>query len=525
MSIKRLRDATRAVGETINDVPPLDLGTRTKRAWLVPLAAAASVAVAVAAGTVIAKGGGNGISQVAASTAGPVAAPKFMADLDQDGITVRSVNGGATTATVPQPSARERFTFIQATQDNRLFYAATETDDCHPRFYQFTLDENGQANGFGVLPFGPAEGTQPTSFAVSGDGTKLVYGAIPCVYGKAPSSLVVTDTATGDSHAWTTQEEVAIADVSVSADGSKVAFRQGPAFPPKLVDASPLPMPSEIPSPAVSPPATPGDKAPMVAPTPVFSKEAGSVVTSTEPSPKVAAGEAASVVALQKCSFASDMIAFQGQPSGPVASGRPKDAPSDLPSALPSDVPPSALPSGVPSGAVDPREAPSPLATAAGALPGMIWSACEGLTEVWLLDTNAAGGSLDQAHKLTLSASYDGVTGGIMGVQLSPDGTQLIASLGGFGARIVDGKLQPLKGSTALIAYGTADGQPIGTLYKDTDKGSMMLLDLDGSGQNALVQRTNEIGMVDASGYHTIRAAADNDATKKMIALSLTATW
>ncbi|MBO3751821.1 hypothetical protein J5X84_37615 [Streptosporangiaceae bacterium NEAU-GS5] len=553
MTIDRLRDAARAVGETITDVPPLELGTRTKRVWLVPIAAAASVAVAVAAGTMIAKGG-NGISQVAASTAGPVAPPKFFASVDRTGIIVQAVSGAATTATVPQPNAQERFTFIQAAQDNRLFYAASDTDDCHPRFYQFTLDENGQVTGFGVLPFAPAEGFRPLSMAVSGDGRKLAYGAVPCKpEEKTPPNLVVTDTGTGESRSWTSDDHGVPVDLTLTADGSRAAFRLAPLLWKVIAAASPAPMPAEVPSPIVS-------KTVTLEPDPAAK---ATIDKLEEQKKRAAASEGPGVkdvppvdIATGGCAHAG--VAISGEKPGvvfskekpnapvPVPSDIPPGQPSDLPSPLPSDLPatvpsdlPSDLPAAVPSDVLPPLPSgeasayasaePSAAPSGAGeaytssvtiAGVGPFWKGCADVSDVRILDTNAAGGALGQAAKVTLPTSYDGVSGGVASVRLSPDGTRLIGSLGTFGVRVVDDKVT-YDGSSALVAFDATDGKPIETLYKDDSKGGLMLIDLDGSGQSALVSRLNEVGVVDASGYHTITAApiSANDQVKKAVAL------
>jgi hypothetical protein len=142
---------------------------------------------------------------------------------------------------------------------------------------------------------------------------------------------------------------------------------------------------------------------------------------------------------------------------------------------------------------------------------------CLDPSQVSLLDTTASGDSLDQARELTLPTSYDGISGGIFGVRISPDGTRLIVSLGSTGIPAVDGKEtpKPRAGSSALIAYGTADGRPIEVLYRNDGKGAMELLDLDGTGQHMIVQVGGEVdgvtgmvggevGEVDGTGYRTL---------------------
>jgi len=535
MSIDRLRDAARAVGETITEVPPLDLGARTKRAWMVPLAAAASVAVAVAAGTMIARGGGNGVSQVAASTSGPVAAPTFFADVTMDGIVVRTVADGKLTATVPEPSSLERFTFIQAAQDNRLFYAASDTDDCHPRFYQFTLDEDGQVSGLGVLPFAPPEGTRLNSLAVNGDGSELGYATISCDPGSdAGPGLVLTDTASGESRTWKSGDNI-VTGLSLSADGSKAAFRVAPMVISKYkyIETSPMPMPSEAGSPparltvTATPQAAPDERpneklGERPDETGVPGRDAPPVVSFAVPSggPDVLPP----VISASPCGNPTVVVSKAPPPEQPVpvptgtksgvptvvATGEHSEPPSPLPSELPSDIPPVPVPSAT----------ASDLPFKKKSAYGRAWTSCMESAEVWLLDTNAPDENFDQAAKITLSGPVGEVKGGILGVQLSPDGTRLIAGLGVFGMRSVGDKAKPVEGA-ALVAYGL-DGKPIETLYQDSGKGGMLLMDLDGSGQSALVQRMNEIGLVDAYGYHALStggSAGGRDDLKQMVAL------
>lgn len=551
--ISRLRDATRVVGETIDHAPVLEAGkSRTRRAWLAPVAAAASVMVAVAGGAVLAKSSGNGINQVAAMSAGPAEAPKFLADARGDGITIRSIDGGAETASLPDPSSRERFVTIQAAQDNRLFYAASATEDCHPRLYQFTLDDDGKIGSFGVLPFTPPEGTTPTSLAVSGDGSKIAYGIEPCDGKKSTGRLVVTETATGDSRTWNTTGDFGLRDVSMSADGRYVAWRRS-----GLISAlgwatdDPLPTSSDE---AVAPPdLVPSESAGHGTPAPLPSYEAthtdaatGTVTvegggtsevpssgTEAEPSPAASAsttpdpastrtknsepGAIATVVASTEASP-------EGVPGSPLPSGGadPSTGAGGEPSrpAASADCAITmyegkAIPTGQVADAT-PAETPSPAPSVApsGAVGSVVL--CMDSSEVSLLDTTASGDSLDQARLITLPTSYDGIS--LFGVRISPDGTRLIASLGSIGIPAVDanGKSKPKGGSSALIAYGTEDGKPIDVLYQNAGKGAMELLDLDGTGQHAIVQiggaigwalgrdSGGEIGEVDGTGYRTL---------------------
>jgi hypothetical protein len=180
------------------------------------------------------------------------------------------------------------------------------------------------------------------------------------------------------------------------------------------------------------------------------------------------------------------MVEGKAIPTGPVVEATPAETPTPAPSVAP-------------SGAAEPV------------------TVCMDPSKVSLLDTTASGDSLDQARELTLPTSYDGISGGVFGVRISPDGTRLIASLGSIGIPAVNGKgtPKPRAGSSALIAYGTADGRPIEVLYRHAGKGAMELLDLDGTGQHVIVQVSGqvdvvvgavggEVGEVDGTGYRTL---------------------
>ncbi|ETK35263.1 hypothetical protein MPTA5024_14865, partial [Microbispora sp. ATCC PTA-5024] len=271
--INRLRDATRAVGETVDEVPPFEPearpSTRTSRAsrpWLVPIAAAAAVTVAVAGGAAVARHGGGAMNVAAGTTAGPPSAPSYFAEAGPDGVTIKSVRDGKVTGTVDPPADGESYSAIQAAQDNRLFYVASRTADCRPRIFQLRIADDGTVGSWGVLPYGPPEGRRITSLAVDGDGSTIAYTTVPCRGTPGTGDLVVTDTGTGDSRTWTSSSRGA-ADLSMSADGRYVLFRPVPLPPVLSPEASAVPSgapvapkvePSLPPEEIVTPPATPG---------------------------------------------------------------------------------------------------------------------------------------------------------------------------------------------------------------------------------------------------------------------------
>lgn len=517
--INRLRDATQAVGETIDHVPGLTPGlasglamgesgepggSRTRRSWLVPVAAAASVTVAVAGGVAVARGGDGGLGQAAATGVGPAAVPTFFADAGEDGITVRSVNGGTETSRVPEPSDKERFVSIQAAQDNRLFYAVSASDDCRPRLYRFVLDEAGKIGSFDALPFAPPEGTRPTSLAVSGDGSKLAYGTAPCGPEPGTGSLVVADTTTGDSRTWTAKDGTGATNLSMTADGRLVLFTRDVASvaavaEPALVVEPSATLTAEVPvkeaeatsssSPAVSitVTVTPGIRSDE-------KDDPGPAVVNAVPKAAVTAIPAEPVVT-----------------SDPTATAPATILPSPIPTAAASLVPAEESLSwcrfAVESVPATPADAPSAGKTAEPSEPAELKATvqvCPDSPEVQLLDTGAPGDSLDKATTFSLLNESDGASGGVLGAKISPDGTRIVAALGGVDVALADGKLPPSSGPTGLAAFSTDDGRPLGVFHRQAGTSGLRLLDIDGTGENMLVTRDGEIGAVDGSGYRTL---------------------
>ncbi|WP_433220879.1 hypothetical protein [Microtetraspora malaysiensis] len=485
----RLRDATRAVGETIDQVPAFSLGAgrmrsggagRVRRAWLVPLAAAASVTVAVAGGVAIARGGDGGPGRGIAVSAGLAAGPTFFAETGKNGITVRSVNGGAETSRVSNPSEKERFVGIQAAQDNRLFYAVSAEDDCRSRLYRLTLDEEGKIGSFGPLPFAPPEGSRPTSLAVSADGGKLAYGLMPCGGGAEKGRLVVADTATGDSRTWTANG-VDVADLSMTADGRFVLFARYIRM--ELRSSAPVtdeatPTATEAPSPhpmvsQVGEPVAPVIDAIMASPV------ASEATATAVPSPATAEP---SVVSSVEAPF----VVTEVSPGEPGWCHLPPGATLDE--------------FGMASSpAVSPDEDPVEAHA--------VVMVCPRLSHLRLLDTGAPGDSLEQASGIFLPAQDGERSRGMLGAVISPDGSRIVAAVQNME---IDGKTgRPVGGSGDLIAYNTADGKATDVVYHDAGEAAIRLLDLDSTGEHMIIARGTEIGAVDAAGYRALVQTGD----------------
>ncbi len=501
--IRRLQDAAHAVGETVEAVPPFDpaaapargtpAGSRRTRSWLIPVAAAAAVTVAVAGGAAVGRHGGGTMDTAAGTTVGPAAQPSFLVQIRSGDMAVRSVADGHVTATVPGPGG-ERFTQVQATRDNRLFYAVTEQDTCRSRFYRFSLSDSGEVGSIGALPFAPPEGTAVTSLAVNGDGSTLAYGLSSCAPGGKGASLVVTDTATGDSRTWTSAHTSAVRDVSMSEDGRTLVFRRAGAVWGTSTEAITEPaVPAEAPlkpEAAAEPEATPetasGSPAAVESALP---QEDGGVLPESRMTPEE-----------------PGTGPFPAASAEPEAGAAPREQPV-AESAEPSAPP---LPKGwtclIPAGTVEnPTENPASGTTPSSASPatGVAWE-CSMSHTVWVLDTGTSGG-LDDVRAITLGGSSAPTTGGVHDVALTPDGGRVLATVGWSRLAQVQG-VTKLAGAVAeVVAYDVGTGQAVQTLYRDEERRPLFeRVDVDGTGRFVLVVGPDETGQVTESGYRTL---------------------
>ncbi|XVQ85628.1 hypothetical protein ACQP2K_43740 [Microbispora siamensis] len=502
--IRRLQDATRAVGDTVEAVPPFDSAAvparrRTRagavrgRTWLVPVAAAAAVTVAVAGGVAVARHGGGTMDTAAGATAGPAAEPSFLVQIRSGTMAVRSVADGHVTATVPGPEG-ERFTQVQAVRDNRLFYAVAEQDACRSRFYRFSVGDSGQVGSIGELPFTPAEG-RVTSLAVNGDGSTLAYGLSPCTPDRQGASLVVTDTATGDSRTWTSAHTSAVEDVSMSDDGRTVVFRRAgvvwwtstkatpeaitePSVPPGAtseVTAKPAAAPEESPGAVAVESALPQDDGGVLAESRVTLGEPGAA-----PSPAAStAPEAARAPREQS-------VAAPAEPSAPPL---PKGWTCLLPTRtmrIPTEKPAS--------GTTPPADGPETT---------VAWE-CSMSQTVWVLDTGTSGG-LDDVRAITLGGSSVPTTSGVYDITLAPDGGRVLAVVGWSKLAQVQGASKLAGTVDEVVAYDVGTGRAVQTLYRGEDgRPPFERVDVDGTGRFVLVVRPDETGQVTESGYRRL---------------------
>ncbi|MEV4299158.1 hypothetical protein [Microbispora rosea] len=498
--IRRLQDAAHAVGETVDAVPPFrpaaaparrrtHVGTGRGRTWLMPVAAAAAVTLAVAGGAAVARQGGGTDDTAAGTTAGPAAQPSFLVQIRSGDMAVRSVADGHVTAAVPRPEG-ERFTQVQATRDNRLFYAVTEQDTCRSRFYRFSLSDSGEVGHIGVLPFAPPEGTAVTSLAVKGDGSTLAYGLSSCTKGGKGASLIVTNTVTGDSRTWTSARTSAIEDVSMSDDGRTLVFRRADVVWGMSTEATPAEAPltrEATAEPEVMPEVTPTSAAPVESALP---QDDGGVLWKSRVTP-----------------------AEPGTAPFPVASADPevRTTPREQPVAAPAEPSAPPLPKGwtclIPARTVKiPEEKPAKDATpsSGGPAKAVAWE-CSSSHTVWVLDTGTSGG-LDDARAITLGgSSAPKTTGGVQDVVLTPDGGRVLAAVSWSKLARVQG-VTKLAGAVAeVVAYDVGTGRAVHTLYRDEERRPVIeRFDVDGTGRFLLVVGPDETGQVTESGYRTL---------------------
>ncbi|GAA1022050.1 hypothetical protein Aple_083910 [Acrocarpospora pleiomorpha] len=506
--IDRLRDATRATGGTIDSVRPLELGASRTRTWFVPVAAATAVTAAIAGGSMFVAGGGL---NAAASAPAP---PKFLVDA-RDGIVVRTVDGGVETDRYDDLGKEEWFTSVQAAQDNRLFYVASSKYMCGSNLYRLLLDENGKILEFGTAPSTPPEGNRVSGLAVSGDGTKLAYALQPCAPGQV-AGLVIADTATGESRTWKSPDGFGVTDLSMSADGRHVAFRPGPpagmaiAEPPVVVatpvpSSSIVPLPSgsalPFPEPAVTLTPVPGEAGITVFP-PTTPPDATATITviPTPPLPDASIIPTLPPPDASITAFPAPAITVTVTPT-PMEEGN-RESSSLPPTALPTPKPITPYPTdgqvymGTPSGMSSCRFVTLPRTSAQ-------WM-CSEPGNIRVLDTDAPGDNLDKARTVSLPDSYEGLSGGLFGVQLSPDGSRLLGMMGFNAVEVVDGTVRRKESISGIVAFSAEDGHAEEVLYRTTQTVFAQLLDLDGTGENLLVQQGAKIGAVTEGAYRPL---------------------
>jgi hypothetical protein len=215
--------------------------------WLVPLAAAASVALVIGLALALTSGGRPGASGPTAGHGGTTSTtrlPRFFAQFtgtNPEGSTVviRSVSTGAVVASAPLPRQAGWSMLadtMAAAPDGRTFYVAYTA--MHAGATQTRIYRLGYAGTAltlikgGVIPHSASAGVRG-SMAVSPDGTKVALTvATPGHDGNGPGSMnkiVAVDLRTGSQAAWqggldVLNQVLLFQDVSWTADGRSLVF-------------------------------------------------------------------------------------------------------------------------------------------------------------------------------------------------------------------------------------------------------------------------------------------------------------
>jgi len=213
------------------------------RTLLVPLAAAASVAViAVASFVVLPSLAGRAPGHKARAHRAQGPAVSRLAALP----TYTVLNGGNELNVVVTATGRVAgrlrapaglaFATIAGTAGDRTFFAAADLNpqtSCEAFFYRFTLNADGQPSALTPLPVHRLPGL-PTALAASADGAQVAYSVVGCASGPARHigsghpigaiSLVNLASGTVTRHWSYTLSEDYTTDLSMSADGSELGY-------------------------------------------------------------------------------------------------------------------------------------------------------------------------------------------------------------------------------------------------------------------------------------------------------------
>ncbi|MFF5204947.1 hypothetical protein [Streptosporangium sp. NPDC000396] len=531
--VDRLRDAARAVGETIHEVPPFEASagrTRSarsaRRSWGAPLVAAVAVTGVIAGGVVVTQAGrGDDVAGPSAAGAGP----EYFAMTGDDGITFYRADTGAK---LPSRASGRRFALVDAARG--AFYTTVEAGDCKTLFMRVTPGRGEEAARVDTLPITLPDGTAPASLAVSADGTKLAYGLRSCEPGVIlPGQLGVADLNTGKSRMFVSSSGSRVTNVSITADGRSVAFQFGPVFytgatPPPVADPTTLPtmsVPSVIPTgsasegaesavatatssvsptvPAVPPsgsPAVPADAAPdptvtvSIMPTPILA----ATLEAKQAPTAMATLEATPVPTLEAKPIPTVTATLTATP----VPARPTSAPEPPARAeATTSLPPGKYVEPTPAETVTAMPVSPPTEFAVNPATGFFELGSES-PEVRLLDTEAEGEDLDRARKVELKAD-PAMSIGLRGVRISPDGRSFVAM---FGKAIEDEDVKELRvvpGPVEIALFDTENGKQTDVLYRD-DQGGSRLIDADASGEHFLVRRDQELGVVSSGQYRTL---------------------
>ncbi|GII94738.1 hypothetical protein [Sinosporangium siamense] len=459
--VNRLRDATRAAAGYVDAVPELKRETRKAgaRAWLVPVAAAASVMSVLVAGVVVGVNlvEGDGPDAAMPISAGTATTPRFLADLTKTTFRVRTVEGLKETATVPVPSGAEAFERVAGAGDNRTFVVVARSGECAQLFFKITLDEAGKVAGVDRLFTAPAD-TAVTNLAVTGDGGKVVYGLAPCRGPQKDTRLVMREFG-GAERTWRVKNGPVL-NLSASHDGKYIAYQEGPRVQPAL--------------------SAPGVTVPPAEAVPVPS-------TVPESSSGVAEGSSGQNA--------------ESVPVVPKEGAEPADSPSESTGGT-SVSPPEGT---VEAPLQDRPEPPSITVEASPGAPHTQHGIVYGTQKVFVLDTSAEGEDTGAAKAVDLPTSLERLGNGVHGVRITGDGQRLI-----YGGSKSDGRAGVLESPGEVLDYSIAEQRVLRVLHS-ADKGPVHVVDINADGSWMIVRHIRQgFGVVSPDGYRAVASEGDN---------------
>jgi WD40-like Beta Propeller Repeat len=245
----RLRDAYRDAAETVRpdgirqmhepsvviSLPGDREVRRGARRFVVPLAAAAAVAVVGVLAAVVVPGAlsasrsaHGGYQPPTAQGAGP--SDRFIVSSNGAGtdLIIRNARSGARVATMPTPARGLTFSGL-ATGDGRHYVAELSRPGvCRTWLYQFRLSGAGRPGG--LTPFAlPTIRELLGPIALSQDNTTFAYYGDNCSNPArtSPADLTALSIPTMKASHWTIPKQADVSSVSLTADGSMLAYNIG----------------------------------------------------------------------------------------------------------------------------------------------------------------------------------------------------------------------------------------------------------------------------------------------------------
>jgi hypothetical protein len=207
---------------------------RTRRRLIIPLAAAAAVALIGALTAVIVPNSLSGSRSANGGPRPPLAAgistrDRFIVTAAGSALIVRNADSGARVATIGRPARGLGFTGI-ATGDGRHYVAELwRPHSCSSWLYQFKLSSSGHPSA--LTPYAiPVVHQLLGPIAISQDNSTFGYAGETCTSaaGRSPADIALVTVATRAARYWTIPKQADIYSMSLTADGSMLAFQVSP---------------------------------------------------------------------------------------------------------------------------------------------------------------------------------------------------------------------------------------------------------------------------------------------------------